>query len=146
MKHPSGKSLKSLSISEMPTKHIHVQNRNKRIKSEIAPTLGQLIQNYRENSGSSMRALAAELGISSSMVAFMEGDKVFPGPVLLHDLAKVLRRSANELKALDPRISFRQLKRVVDKSPELRDALRFMLNELCDGRALPEDFARRIKP
>jgi transcriptional regulator with XRE-family HTH domain len=130
----------------MPAKHDHVKGRRKRIGPEIPLTLGQLIQTYRKNSGTSMRALAAELDVSSSMVAFMEGDKVFPGPILLNKLAKVLRRSSNDLKTLDPRISFRQLKRVVDKSPELRNALRFMLNELREGKAGPEDFARRLKP
>jgi transcriptional regulator with XRE-family HTH domain len=146
MKRPSGHGSKSLFIGEMLAKHNHVQSGRKRIRPEAPLTLGQLIHNYRESSGTSMRALARELGVSSSMVAFMEGDKVFPGTALLETLAKILRRSTNDLQGLDPRISFRQLRRVVDRSPELHDALRFMLNEIREGRAVPEDFARRLKP
>ena len=144
MKQFSGNGFKSLLNSKMPTKHDRVQSRGKRSKTEVQLTLGQLIQNYREQTGVSVRGLAKQLGISFSMVSAIERDKTFPRRPTLDSIAKLLEITPAELLKLDTRLRFDRLRRILAKSPELNDALHVMVEQIRTGKASPRVFATSI--
>lgn len=120
----------------------------KKSKNEIGleskQSLGQLIQSYREQKGISMRELAQELGISFSMVSAVEREKIFPRRRILEKLAKQLEASTSELQKLDTRLRIDHLRVIIQKNPELNDALSLMVKRIREGRASSDEFAKAI--
>lgn len=144
MKQITGNGSKSLSISEMLAKHKHVQSRRKKTRTEVPLSLGQLIQNYRERTGISLRGLAKQLGVSLTMVALAERDKTFPQGRNLNKIGDLLRVKPEELRKLDRRVPMDKLRRLLDKSPQLNGAFRYMVTQIEEGNASPESFARAL--
>jgi transcriptional regulator with XRE-family HTH domain len=144
MKKPSGNGLKLLSNSEMPPKHKYVERLRKRTRNELPLTLGQLVQNYRETTGISLREFSKRVGISLSMVSLIERDRVYPRRPNLDKIAHLLEISRADIHKLDTRLRFDHLRRVVEQSPELREALRFMIEQVRNGSVAPEAFARAL--
>jgi transcriptional regulator with XRE-family HTH domain len=124
-------------------KHVPVKVSRTHFENGDPLTLGQLLQNYRQEKGISLRELSRELGISLSMVSLMERDIVYPRRPNLDKISTLLKVSRADLLKLDKRLRMDDLRRVVEKNPELREALRLMVEQIQDGHPA-ESFAKAL--
>jgi transcriptional regulator with XRE-family HTH domain len=77
-----------------------MSKRNLQIK-EVEETFGVRLARLRQAAGYSQRSLAAEIGISYRMVAYYEGETVYPPAHLLPQLAKALGVSTDQLLGVE---------------------------------------------
>ena len=135
---------KRLRHAGIATKHDVVRKQQNEIRSGAELTLGRLIQDYRERAGISLRDLAEQIEVVPSMMSLFERDRGFPTYIALNKLAKLLGRPAVDLQRLDTRVRIHELRRLIEQSPELSGAFRFLLQEVQEGRITPRVFAEAI--
>lgn len=90
---------------------------------EDVKTLGQAIRYLRTERGMSLRALAAEVGVSAPFLSDIEHGRRFTDK--LDKLAEVLRVDAEDLSHFDTRIP-KELRRWIESKPGLADLLQKM--------------------
>lgn len=129
---------------EMPAKHNCVRHQQLNFKNGTDRSLGDLIQNRREELGISLRELAKRLEISASMLSLIEREKAHPSPAMLGKIGKMFNFSSSDLRKFDTRLRLDHLKRLVEKNPDLGEALRLMLVRIREGKATPERFTKAI--
>jgi len=133
-----------MSNGQMPVIHNAVRNQNKTLNNAADESLGELVQKRREHLGISLRELARRLEISPSMLSLIEREKSSPSPVILGKIGKLFNLSSSDLRKFDTRLRINQLKRLVEKNPDLGDALHLMLETIREGKATPQRFAKAL--
>lgn len=104
--------------------------------------MGDRIKELRMQSGLSLRQLAGKIDKSPAFMSDVELGRRFPSDEVLCDIAKVLKTSTEELKALDTRSSLDDIKRLAQRDPSWGVAFRTAA-ESAESMT-PEEFIRRL--
>jgi transcriptional regulator with XRE-family HTH domain len=105
-------------------------------------TFGQHIRDLREAQDISLREFAKKLGdLSAAFVSDVELGRRFPSDKVLEKMAHILKVTADELRAYDPRPSIEELKRLATSNPTYGFALR----KVAEGEITAEDLMNLAK-
>lgn len=114
-------------------------------------TLGQKIKNFRKRSGMSQLELENEIGAAHGAVSRMEKGKINPTKETIHQLAKALNLSENELSdLLDVRNLFPSEEEIEEAVNEIKeyfsreDVLAYLLDEWGFLHAFSKGFANLL--
>ena len=95
------------------------------------PTLGEHLRALRLESGRSLRALAAEVGISPAHQSDIEHGRRMPSDEVLEAMADALDVSLADLKELDPRLDSSTYE-WIQETPEVAQVLRAVRERFDD--------------
>jgi transcriptional regulator with XRE-family HTH domain len=109
-----------------------------------ATSLGEFLQKRRKEEGLSLRTLAKRVRVSPPFISQVERDRAYPSDALLHRIAEHLQVDVTTLKALDTRIPFDDLRRMVDRSPDFRRALHHCMTDVTAGDLSLEKLAAHM--
>jgi transcriptional regulator with XRE-family HTH domain len=105
-------------------------------------TLGEKLRQLRETHDLSLRELAKQLGdVTAAHLSDIEFGRRFPSDDLLRKLAGFFRMDEKQLRSLDTRPPFDELKRMAQTDPVLGLALRKLASKELTG----EDFLKLTK-
>lgn len=107
--------------------------------------LGEFIRQLREKADLSLRELARKLDISPPFLSDIELGRRYPSEETLESLSTHLHVSVAELKQHDHRDSMADLKRLIERNPQLGFAFRSAVEDLKQGRISAQEFERRMK-
>ncbi len=105
--------------------------------------LGEAIRKYRQAAGFTLRAFAAEIGISAAHQSDIEHSRRAPSEKVLENIVKKLAKvgaTSEELRALDPRFDA-DLEKWVQRTPEVGQ----MLRQMRASNRSPTDILRELQ-
>lgn len=95
--------------------------------------------------GISLREMARRLKMSASILSLIERDRLFPSKAVASRIAGLFGVPVEDITQFDDRISISQLRRTIDRDPELRAAVNLMVREIESGVIPPSRFATAIR-
>lgn len=104
--------------------------------------LGQYIRELRDQRDLSLREFAKKLGCSAPFLSDIELGRRFPSESMLQEIAKLLKVSADELKAHDVRAPIEEIKRITANDPRYALAFRTVIDHGVSAEKLLE-FAKQ---
>jgi transcriptional regulator with XRE-family HTH domain len=118
---------------------------NAACKTRALPkTLGELIQGRREEMGISLRELARRACVAHSFLSVLERDLAFASEDVLSRLAKALELPIEDIEKHDTSLPVEELRRLADRHPEFRLALRFAVQQIRSGHLTVEDLTTKL--
>ena len=104
--------------------------------------MGDRIKELRIATGVSLRQFAGKINKSPAFISDVELGRRFPSDEVLELIAKQLKISANDLKALDVRGSLDEIKRLAQRDPNWGLAFRTAA-ESAESMS-PDEFIKRL--
>lgn len=109
-------------------------------------TLGERVRELRDAKDISLRELARKIKHSPAHLSDIELGRRHPGPEILAKIADALGVTSEDLKQHDHRMPMSEMRRVVEKDPQLGFAFRQMLDQGLSGKDLLEFLKKKKKP
>jgi transcriptional regulator with XRE-family HTH domain len=107
-------------------------------------TLGEFIRKKRDEANISLRELARQIGITPPFLSDIELGRRNPSDDVLAKIAGYFKLPIEELKKLDDRVTFSDLKRLIEKDPKLGFAFRTAVDEVHQGKSTIEELTRKL--
>ena len=107
-------------------------------------TLGEFIREKREAANISLRELARQIKITPPFLSDVELGRRNPSEEVLAKIAEYFKMPIEELKKLDTRVSFADLKRFIERDPKLGFAFRSAIEDVNQGRTTTEDLTKKL--
>jgi transcriptional regulator with XRE-family HTH domain len=109
-----------------------------------ALALGEFIRKKRDELDLSLRELARRLEITPPFLSDIELGKRYPSEGVLEKIAKGLGVPLEDLEQLDFRESISDLKRLMERDPDVGVAFRRLIQGVSSGQIKAEDL-RKVK-
>ena len=107
-------------------------------------TLGEFIREKREEADISLRELARQIEITPPFLSDIELGRRNPSEDVLGKIARYFKLPVEELKKLDHRVTFSDLKRLIEKDPKLGFAFRTAIEDVNKGKSTIEELTRKL--
>ena len=107
-------------------------------------TLGEFIRKKRDEADISLRELARQIEITPPFLSDIELGRRNPSEDVLAKIADYFKLPIEELKKLDTRVTFSDLKRLIEKDPKLGFAFRTAIEDVNQGKSTIEELTRKL--